>query len=39
MTDDRYVFVVEWFDSTADLIRPYNLTYFLVDHTIDMVPS
>lgn len=34
--DDRYVFVVEWFDSTASLVRTYNFTYYLKDKTIEM---
>lgn len=37
MTDDRYVFLVEWFDSAASLVRSYNLTYYAIDGTIDMV--
>lgn len=37
MNDDRYVFVVEWFDNAAALVRSYNLTYYLQDSTIDMV--
>jgi hypothetical protein len=38
-SEDRYVFVTEWFDQAASLIRKYNLTYFTVDNTIDMVSS
>lgn len=37
MTDDRYVFAVEWFDTAASLIRTYNLTFFAIDGTIEMV--
>jgi nucleoside-diphosphate kinase len=37
MAEDRYVFIVEWFDSAASLVRIYNLTYFLKDKTIEMV--
>lgn len=37
MAEDRYVFVVEWFDSAASLVRLYNFTYFLKDKTIEMV--
>jgi len=37
MTDDRYVFLVEWFDTAASLVRSYNLTFFAIDGTIDMV--
>ncbi|OMJ91988.1 hypothetical protein SteCoe_5304 [Stentor coeruleus] len=35
-SEERYVFVIEWFDQAASLIRKYNLTYFTVDNTIDM---
>ena len=34
--NERYVFIAEWYDKPADLIRTYNLTYFLDDDTIDM---
>jgi hypothetical protein len=37
MSEDRYVFVVEWFDSAASLVRNYHLTYFIKDKTIEMV--
>lgn len=36
-TEERYAFLVEWFDTTASLIRPYTLTYFVKDDTIEMV--
>ncbi|XP_031472577.1 uncharacterized protein LOC116244914 [Nymphaea colorata] len=36
MAEDRYVFIVEWFDSAASLVRTYNLTYFLKDKSIEM---
>lgn len=39
MNDDRYVFVVEWYDSAAALVRSYNLTFYLQDSTIEMVSS
>lgn len=39
MTDDRYIFVVEWFDTAAALVRTYNLTFFAIDGTIEMVSS
>lgn len=35
-SDDRYVFVVEWYDAAASLVRTYNLTYYLKDKTIEM---
>lgn len=37
-TEDRYVFLVEWYDQPAALVRTYNLTYYTVDNSIDMVP-
>ena len=35
-TDDRYVFLVEWYDQPADLVRKYHLTYYCLDRTVDM---
>lgn len=35
-SEERFVFIVEWFDTQASLIRKYNLTYYLADNTIDM---
>ena len=37
VNDERYVFIVEWFDTSASLIRSYNFTYFMADKTIEMV--
>lgn len=37
VNDERYVFIVEWFDTSASLIRSYNLIYFMADKTIEMV--
>lgn len=37
VNDERYVFIVEWFDTGASLIRSYNLTFFMADRTIEMV--
>lgn len=34
--DDRYAFLVEWYDANASLIRKYQLLYYMVDHTIEM---
>lgn len=34
MAEDRYVFLVEWFDTTADLLRQYNLIYYIKDAAI-----
>ena len=36
-SEDRFVFIVEWYDATASLVRTYNLTYFPKDKTIEMV--
>lgn len=36
VNDERYVFIVEWYDTAASLIRTYNLTYFASDSTIEM---
>ena len=36
-TEERYVFVVEWFDQVASLVRRYQLTFFPSDDTIEMV--
>ena len=37
-SEERYVFLTEWYDSAASLIRTYNLIYYLGDNTIEMVP-
>lgn len=37
MADSRYIFTVEWFDTSASLVRTYYLTYFTLDKTIEMV--
>jgi nucleoside-diphosphate kinase len=34
--EERYVFIVEWNDVQASIIRIFNLTYYLNDNTIDM---
>lgn len=36
LNEDRYVFVVDWFDQAASLIRKYQLFYYLIDETIEM---
>ncbi len=33
----RYSFKVEWFDTVASLLRPYELYYFPHDKTLEMV--
>lgn len=35
-TEDKYVFHAEWFDTQADVLRRYMLTYYPRDSTIDM---
>lgn len=35
-SEERFVFIVEWFDTQASIIRQYYLTYYLTDNTIDM---
>jgi hypothetical protein len=35
--EERYVFEAEWFDKAASLIRPYLLTFYPKDNTIEMV--
>jgi hypothetical protein len=37
--EDRYVFVSEWYDQMAALIRSYQLRYFPADKTLEMVFS
>jgi hypothetical protein len=37
-SDDRYVFIVEWYDAAASLIRNYNLTFYPKQNAIEMVP-
>ena len=34
--EETYTFVVEWFDSVADLTRKYNLTYWPKDCSLSM---
>ena len=36
-SEDRFVFIVEWYDQQACLIRQYNLTYYPSDNTIELV--
>ena len=37
LQDERWAFVVEWFDASADLVRQYQLLYYLMDSTLEMV--
>jgi len=32
----RYCFLTEWFDATAQIIRKYNLYYYVIDSSIEM---
>ena len=34
--EDRYVFLVEWYDQPADLVRKYQLTFYCIDNSVDM---
>lgn len=36
-SEDRYVFMSEWYDQTASLIRTYLFIYYIADNTIEMV--
>lgn len=36
MADDKYIFLVEWYDAAASLVRPYYLTYYALDKSIEM---
>lgn len=36
-SDERYTFIVEWYDTAASLVRTYTFTYFPADKTIEMV--
>jgi nucleoside-diphosphate kinase len=35
-TDERFVFLVDFFDEQAELIRKYSLSFFSSDNTIEM---
>jgi nucleoside-diphosphate kinase len=35
-TEERYIFIVDWFDQPADLVRQYQLTFFPADNTLEM---
>ena len=35
-SDQRYCFVVDWFDPAASLVRKYQLIYYTADGTIEM---
>ena len=38
VVDERWAFIVEYFDATADIVRQYQLLYYLSDDTLEMVP-
>lgn len=37
MSEDKFAFVTEWYDSSASLVRVYHLYYYLLDNSIEMV--
>ena len=36
MAETRYVFNCEWYDETAQLIRPYQFTFYPKDNSIEL---
>lgn len=36
MSDDRYCFIVEWYDQFAALVRKYQLMYYVRDSSVEM---
>jgi len=36
VAEDRFVFIVEWYDAAASLIRNYNLTFYPKQNAIEM---
>jgi len=36
MSDDKFVFVVEWFNTAASIICSYQLSFYPKDNSIDM---
>ena len=36
-SNQRFVFIAEWFDQPADIVRQYHLIYNLNDNTIELV--
>ena len=36
MSEDRFVFVTDWYDQAACITRQYHLSYYFSDSTIDM---
>ena len=37
MSEDKFAFVTEWYDSNASLVRLYHLYFYLVDNSIEIV--
>jgi hypothetical protein len=37
--EDKFVFNAEWFDTAADLIRPFMLTFHPSDRSVELVSS
>ena len=37
VTEDRFVFHVDWYDKQADLVRAYLLTFYPKNSDIEMV--
>jgi hypothetical protein len=37
--EERYIFETEWYDLQASLIRPYRVTYYPGNQTIEMVTT
>ena len=36
-SEERYIFLVEWFDNTASIVKQYHFLYYLSDKSIEMV--
>ena len=36
-SEERYVFIVEWYDQQASLLRNYQITYYTSDNSLEMV--
>ena len=37
MSEERYSFITEWYDSNASIIRILHLYYYINDHLIELV--
>ena len=38
-TDDRYIFLVEWFDEHSTLYRAFYLSFYIQDGSIELVST